>query len=196
MSSHPKREDRRADDLYETPKKEARLLVEFAARFGTVRGPRTLEPSAGPGRVARAVVGLAPSALVINEPFNQVGAWYLDAKSPRIHVTSERFEDLSAGSFDLIIGNPPFKLAQSHVERAISMLSPRGIAVFLLRSGFAHGQRRFDSFTGRHAPFAEYRLIKRPSFTDGGTDSTEYSIFGWRKRPRVGPWQCEAVDNR
>jgi hypothetical protein len=102
---------------------------------------------------------------------------------------------------DLVIGNPPYKLAEQFVRRSLDLLLPSGYLVFLLRLGFLEGQdrnftaeekaelvkkgKRFKSMeTGllrAHPPQAVGVYVQRPSFIGGGTDMTAYAAFVWQK---------------
>lgn len=83
---------------------------------------------------------------------------------------------------DLIIGNPPFEYAEEFCRKSFEALRPGGFVVFLLRLAFLCGQGRGRGFWIEFPAYSFHPLPERPSFTgDGGTDSTEYAIFCWRK---------------
>jgi len=77
----------------------------------------------------------------------------------------------------LIITNPPYKLALPFIEKSLRSVAPGGDVAMLLRINFLGSQKR-ASFWRQH-PCAVYVLPKRPSFTNGGTDATEYAWFVW-----------------
>jgi hypothetical protein len=81
-----------------------------------------------------------------------------------------------------VIGTPPYRQAQEHVERAIGIATadrtmPGGVA-FLLRLAFLEGQGRAE-FWRKHPPTEVHVLTRRPSFTGGKTDSCAYAFFVW-----------------
>ena len=82
---------------------------------------------------------------------------------------------------DLVIGNPPFSLAEPFVVQAMDDLAPGGHC--LLRLAFLEGQARGKDFWPFFPPLAVHVLSRRPSFTgDGISDpKTAYAIFIWRK---------------
>jgi hypothetical protein len=82
---------------------------------------------------------------------------------------------------DVIIMNPPYKLAMEFVEHAIESA---GVTVCLLRLAFLASQKR-AAFWREH-PADVYVLPKRPSFTGGGTDSTDYAWFVWSPLQEAG----------
>jgi len=85
-------------------------------------------------------------------------------------------------SYECIVTNPPFSLAQEFVEHAINNA---GEVWMLLPLGFLGAQKRRDWWR-KNEPGALYILSERPSFTgDGATDAAEYAWFSW-KAPRLG----------
>lgn len=77
---------------------------------------------------------------------------------------------------DLTVTNPPFSLAQEFITK--SLQHTRGIVAYLLRLNFLGSQKRKDWWQSRR-PSHLYILSKRPSFTGGATDATEYAWFIW-----------------
>ncbi len=80
--------------------------------------------------------------------------------------------------FDLVVTNPPFTLAMEFVQAALKVLSPSGTCAMLLRLNWLASMKRAE-FLSRHCPDV-YVLPRRPSFTGGGTDATDYGWFLWR----------------
>jgi hypothetical protein len=83
---------------------------------------------------------------------------------------------------DMVIGNPPYGVAQEFVEQAHRDVRDGGLVVFLLRLAFLEGQARGEGFWKTHRPLAVWVMSRRPSFTgDGKVDATAYAIYIWRK---------------
>lgn len=103
-----------------------------------------------------------------------VTAFDIDPGLPWIH------RDFLASNVraDWIIGNPPFTGAEAHVEHALAH-AHIGVA-FLLRLAFLASAKRMKLFRA-HPPEFVWILPERPSFSGGGTDSTDYAIFIWRR---------------
>ena len=80
--------------------------------------------------------------------------------------------------YDLIIGNPPYSLAQEFIDKSLSLLKPGGRLIYLLRTNFLESKKRFKWWRDK-LPSGLYTLHKRPSFTGKGTDATAYSWFIW-----------------
>lgn len=80
------------------------------------------------------------------------------------------------------IGNPPFSLAQSHLEASFECMLPGSQVHFLLRNGFLGGRERNLTFWQKMGgPYLKYLtpIAPRPSFVKGKNDNSEYAIFSW-----------------
>lgn len=170
---------REALDRYYTP--DACALACVRALPGNRSWPRLIvEPSVGAGSFARAArqeyldpwilgVDLDPDATgfgACNERI--VGDWL---QTPR-HVF-ERYATV------LVVGNPPYSMAEEHIRFAIDATGNRGMVGMLLRLNFLGGQKRYASFWRNNPPNIVHVLSRRPSFTGGGSDATEYAFFVW-----------------
>ena len=76
--------------------------------------------------------------------------------------------------FDLVISNPPYGDAEKFVEHALTI---GRTCCFLLRLNWLASKKR-AAFHRAH-PSDVFVLPRRPSFTNGGTDATEYAWFVW-----------------
>lgn len=138
-----------------------------------------LEPSLGGGAFARAVRARWPKALIqgVDIDPDAPGREHAD------HLWTGDFRDHPFGSgFSLVIGNPPYRDAEAHVEAALA-LAPE--VAMLLRLGLLAGQKR-SAFWRAHPPAVVHVLSRRPSFTGGGTDASEYGWFVWSRQ--LGLW--------
>lgn len=105
----------------------------------------------------------------------------------RVKTPSSRWLRDSIGGREqaLIIGNPPFSLAEEHVALAMSRLSTRPSHLcFLLRASFLAGKGRvaalFDGPESIGGLRYVWHVVGRPGFTpDGKTDSAEYAVLTW-----------------
>jgi hypothetical protein len=88
---------------------------------------------------------------------------------------------LAGGTFDLIMGNPPFSFAPGIVKWAWDegLEYDRGRLFMLLRGAFLESQERNQ--LNQECPLARFMVfVQRPSFTqDGKTDATMYAMFEW-----------------
>jgi hypothetical protein len=80
----------------------------------------------------------------------------------------------------VVITNPPYNRADAFVERALAERAPHPwtTVAMLLRLNWLGGMKR-AAFHRRHTADV-YVLPRRPSFTGGGTDATEYAWLVWR----------------
>jgi hypothetical protein len=164
---------RKAFDAYYTSDETAQLCVDaIGHRLGTV-----LEPHAGGGAFIRALMPVADNVIGLD----------CDSFAP----TLTAYKGVTFGDFltycplnpiDWVVGNPPYKNAELHVQQALK-LAREGVG-FLLRLSFLASLKR-KSLWGAVPPAEIHVLSKRPSFTtDGATDSADYAFYIWR----VGSW--------
>lgn len=199
---------RNTDDAYFTPPKLAEAICR---RLRDTIGEMHLivEPSAGAGTFIEAarrhwltarIGGVEP-----NPPqrfFDLLGANVFSIAS-RLSWEQENTlidEAITESPRVLILGNPPFLLAEEHVRLALSRLGhdtatepqPRYLS-FLLRASFLAGDKRAR---GLHLGVGGLRyvwhVVGRPSFTgDGKTDGAEYCVAVWQagyRGPYEGGW--------
>ena len=129
-----------AFNLFQTPEP---LAAELAGMFSGRRLGRVLEPSAGLGRLYRAVRAVdqaAPVVLVDNSPECCGELYRMTGRDPVAQLIQADFLSLDVerlGLFDSIIMNPPFKLGTDcrHVLHAMQFLRPGGRLVSLCANG-------------------------------------------------------------
>lgn len=83
--------------------------------------------------------------------------------------------------FDFIITNPPFSLALDFLKKS---LNEANTVCYLLRLNYLGSEKR-QPFWMNHPPTDIIILSRRPSFTGGGTDATEYAWFIWDTADRI-----------
>lgn len=125
-------------NLFQTPEPLAARLASMFPTFG-----RTLEPSAGLGRLYRAVRARdadCPITLVDISP-ECCGELYRETEGDgNAKLITGDFLTMDAarlGLFDSIIMNPPFKMGTDtrHVRQALTLLVPGGLLVSLCAAG-------------------------------------------------------------
>lgn len=99
--------------------------------------------------------------------------------------------------YDLILGNPPFELAQEFVLKSLELLKPGGHILFLLRMAWATtvGRVAEDGIHRVHPFYCQYNLPKRPSWwlykrpesrsenDRKKTNTVDYAIFHYTAKP-------------
>ncbi|BDU13652.1 hypothetical protein [Escherichia phage phiWec190] len=83
---------------------------------------------------------------------------------------------------DIIITNPPFKLALEFLEKS---LKEADVSVYLLRLGFLESKKR-RAFHQENPPTNLIVLSERPSFVAGGTDKTAYAWYVYDPKQILG----------
>lgn len=87
----------------------------------------------------------------------------------------------------LILGNPPFTAAESHVRLALDRALLGGVVAFLMRLSFTASGGRMKSGgictggpdgMGLHSV---HRIAPRPCFVGGKSDNSEYALLVWVK---------------
>jgi hypothetical protein len=160
---------------YYTP--DALALACARAVAGAVPSPlRILEPGCGGGAFLRAADKTWPSS-----PWRElVGVDLVPACEGPGKVCRTDLFSLSTARWDLIIGNPDFAIAEKTVRHCLSILPTGGHLAFLLRISFLASRARAALYR-EHPLSAFWPIAGRPSFTGGGSDTSEYGLFLWRK---------------
>lgn len=159
---------RKAFQFYETPEPLARRLVEMA----DIRpGMTVLEPSAGLGRIALAILDVLDGSLTLCE-LNEGNRRVLDGLG--LTVSCPDFLALSpiSRSFDRIVANPPFARAQDvvHVTHMWSLLRPSGRLVSIMSTGWTfRTERRYRDFAElARGVGAEWTSLPEGTFKESG----------------------------
>ncbi len=102
--------------------------------------------------------------------------------------------DLQGHSYDFVVGNPPYKFAETFIRNGMAVLNDGGWLVFLLRLAFLEGQARAKALWREYPPHTVAVASRRPSFTGNGkTDATAYACFYILKGYR-GPTNLSWLD--
>lgn len=87
--------------------------------------------------------------------------------------------------YDLVIGNPPFRLAEKFIRRSIELLRDDGLVCFLLPGDFSHSDVRGNGLFKEHPPLYEVSLMQRPMFRGprgqslGSQNPNNYIVMLW-----------------
>ena len=181
MSATNRGGKRKKADFYATPLETVYSLLDNYKNIKS--NDLILEPSAGNGNIIKALR---------NRGFkNHITAVECRAEEEKallkltndIYISDFLKSKISV-KYDVIIGNPPYSLAQQFIDKSLSMLNPGGRLIFLLRTNFLESKKRYEWWQDK-IPSKLYVLSKRPSFTGQGTDATSYSWFIWEKSQKV-----------
>jgi predicted RNA methylase len=163
------RERQRALSQWWTPPDLARRVAKLAVEG--LRFPSVIEPSAGSGVLARAVLDERPMARLVAVELDPTWATILRAVLGGDSVIEGDFLTAPVGSADVVVMNPPYEggLDGAFLERAMK-LAPRVVA--LLRLNALVGQERHDRVWSRigrgwHLDVVAY-CARRPVFLAAG----------------------------
>lgn len=161
-----------ADD-FPTPPWGTRALIEHVIGVESVRGRSCLEPACGRGYMVRP----------LREYFDRVDA--ADAFhygfAPVRDFLTHPYEALS---HDWVITNPPFRLAEEFVQRAL-IVARHGVAI-LARTVFLESVGRYQSIFDANPPTKFAQFSERLPMVKGRVDAkastaTGYAWFVWEK---------------
>ncbi|MCA9489963.1 MAG: hypothetical protein KC621_08570 [Myxococcales bacterium] len=190
MSSTARGGKRSEADHYPTPAWCVDRLLEACA----LPGGRWLEPCAGEGAIAEAVLASRDDVMFDLHELRPDCLPALQRIVPdgRIALGDVLLRSPPRTRYDVVITNPPFSSAQPVLEWS---LRAGTTVVLLLRLNFL-GTRGRAAFMRRHPPDV-YVLPDRPSFTGKGTDSIEYAWFVWpRERREAGTIRVLATTDK
>jgi predicted RNA methylase len=175
---------RHEDDFYATPEWVTRIALPhvFSEQVATdVQCVRVLDPCCGDGKILSAVkqwgtmIGL--DCTTVGYELDETRAKEAEDSGVVVLKTGDALKQEWVEA-DVLITNPPYKLAENFVIKALEAGYPT-VAMLLRLNWLASMKRR--SFHTQY-PSDVHVLPKRPSFTaNGRTDSTEYAWFVWGK---------------
>lgn len=167
-------------DHYPTPLELCRAGLAFLP--GQAAEYRILDPGAGTGVWGRAARERWPNAQIYGLELNEKQAVpHLDAYTRYDYGDYLQAKRTPEVYFDMIVGNPPYKLALPFVEKSLELLGDGGLLLFLLRLAFLESQERYQWWKA-HPPKQVWICSRRPSFTNNGhTDATAYALYLWEK---------------
>jgi len=153
---------RHANDFYETPRWCTDLALDQLPQ--TIDGP-IVDCGAGSGAITRALIDRYGRPERIYAVEIDERHWpELEALS--VNVVRGDYLNVPLPDAALVVGNPPFEMAQQFVDRSLeSTRAEKGIVALLLRLSFVAGRSRRKFHLDN--PSDVYVLSKRPSFVAG-----------------------------
>lgn len=179
MSSTNRGGKRSPADNYPTPPFCTHRLLEDSYAQEMLPPGRWLEPGAGDGAIIKATNSVRSdiewTALEFREECKPA---LTEAVGPNGTVLIEDYlippEDSGLKTYQVAIGNPPYRIAQEFISRSLEVAHT---VCLLLRVNFLASAKR-NSLMRSTAPDCLI-LPNRPSFRGEGTDSPEYAWFVW-----------------
>ncbi|UXM94240.1 class I SAM-dependent methyltransferase [Bartonella sp. HY329] len=166
-------------DDFPTPPWATRALLEFILKNKELHTKTCLEPACGRGYMSR--------------PLSE---YFLDVVSSDIYPYGySDVQDFLAGrydfeSFDWVITNPPFRLAQEFLENSLKV-AREGVAI-LARTVFLESVGRFEGIYKTNPPTVFAQFSERVPMVKGRVDpkastATGYAWFIWIKNKQTSP---------
>lgn len=159
-------------DDFPTPPWATRALCEWLEQnIGDLSGHIVREPAANRGYMVRP----------LSEFFATVEASDIHDYGAGFPVSDYLF-GLEVETTNWTITNPPFKLAEQFILRALQQ-SDRGVAM-IVRSAFLEGKSRFDNLFAKAPPHFVLQFVERAPMCKGKVDpkvssATAYSWLVW-----------------
>lgn len=178
MSATNRGTKRNEADFYATPLETVYALLDNYN--GISPEDIILEPSAGNGNIIQALRNRGYTNFIEAVELRDEETSELTKIADNVFIGDFLREYKATIKYDVIIGNPPYSLAQEFIDKSLELLAPGGRLIFLLRTNFLESAKRFAWWQDK-LPKGLYTLHKRPSFTGKGTDATSYSWFVWEK---------------
>ena len=180
MSSTNRSTTRHPNDYYVTP---ITPIKDFLSAFSEVenifslKDLSILDPCSGGDKINPMSY---PSAL-IESGVSACDILTVDVREDSLADIKGDFLELDQGEFDVVISNPPFKLAKEFIEKSLQQTKEGGFVIMLLRLNFFETKGR-KPFFDKQMPKYAFVHHKRMSFTDDGkTDSVAYMHCIWEK---------------
>lgn len=170
------------NDFYPTPVELAFKITELVASLIDRPIKLVIEPSAGTGAFIRAAKKVWPDVPAAGVDINPEMKQHLYAAgADGVHI-GDWCEAVSLGLAPgtLILGNPPFSLAQKHIAASNLALTKGDFNAMLLRMSFMGSRERVPFWSQFPARYL-IPLVPRPKFIPGKSgDNAEYGVFIWQ----------------
>lgn len=144
-----------------------------------------LEPTAGSGPFVAAVRAVYPDATIVaSDLMDRREACLAVGASAAFQGDALQIRSAAIAVCDLIISNPPFKLADALVRHFYAHMKDGAVLALLLPVTFLGSQERWQAGEGLYAlaPLAGLSpIVPRPEFGEASSPKFEAGVFIWVK---------------
>jgi len=202
-------------EICPTPPALALAICKYVQNLGVMHpsiglaaiAPNIIEPSAGEGAFVSALREVWPYSTIVAVELRPECETTLKVNGAKIVVTARLEEWLETAegkattrSADIVVGNPPFSLAEKHIRMLLNQMKPGAILAFLLRLAFYESFERVE-FWKQHPEDGFAPIVPRPGFKlnkkgKKGTDSQAYGLFIWTAGEPVGDHAVLTIPRR
>ena len=165
-------------DQYLTPLKPVVSLVDLVRGYINYPLEYILDPCAGKGVWGQVVKSIYTESLLYGIDIDET----LEKPDMYDYWQTGDFLDgnLSNKKFDLIISNPPFKLAEKFVIESFNHIGHGGTIAFMFPLGFMSSVGRYNRmFTTKYRPDKILVSSRRIDFTGQGSPHTDIAMYLW-----------------
>lgn len=151
--------DRPDSDFYQTPYNLTRRLLKVEKMSGSI-----LEPACGENAIVKVL-----------EEFKYKNIASYDLESDGIDFLKE------SRKFDNIITNPPYRLANKFLKKALALANKK--VIMLMPLNYLHGKERFDKIFSLKKLETIYVFVRYPllsqTIRDDGRYGTGMMVYAW-----------------
>jgi hypothetical protein len=170
-------EKRRKHDFYPTPVKFVKAGLSLIPNAFTPK--QILDPGAGDGVWGDEAYVKWPESIITGVDIREIDI--MKTLGYGRFYKEDYLEWETDTSYDLVMGNPPYKFAEGFVRQSLGHLNDGGYLVFLLRLAFLESKKRLKLWE-ELPPLKVAVCANRPSFYGNNrTGDTAYSYFVWKK---------------
>jgi len=175
--------ERAVNDFYPTQPELALAITELVAGLLPLPIGLVIEPSAGTGAFIRAAKQVWPHVPACGVDIDPAMVPHLRAAGADDIYVGDWVEAMNTYTLEpgtLILGNPPFGLAQEHITAGNRALAKGDFQAMLLRMSFLGSRQRVEFWQEFPARYL-IPLVPRPKFIVGKSgDNSEYGVFVWQ----------------
>lgn len=167
-----RREPHDSLDFFPTPPWATRALCVYLSDRAPMAGCIAWDPACGQGHMVRPLDEYFDAA--IGTDVHDYGCGY------QIHDFLMPYTPIAGGAPEWIVTNPPFRLADQFVVRALELANV-GVAMFV-RAQFLEGDTRFRQLFSRHRPALILQFTERVILAKGIVRDPAVKYWNEKKR--------------